>query len=98
MTKTGQGGGIEGRNVVHTKAPKSEPISHSISPGAVSRLGAKVGEGTPYKPLYSGPGYSPPVGPTEAAAGPRRWPHSLSLATVSDTEGRTKWLTNGNAT
>ena len=31
--------------------PKREPINHPISPGAVSRLGNLVGEGTPYKTL-----------------------------------------------
>jgi hypothetical protein len=35
---------------------KREPISKAVSPGAVSRLGEKVGEGTPYKTLYSGDG------------------------------------------
>jgi hypothetical protein len=32
---------------------KREPISHSVSVGAVSRLGNMVGEGTPYKTLYN---------------------------------------------
>ena len=32
---------------------KREPISHSISVGAVSRLGNMVGEGTPYKTLIN---------------------------------------------
>ena len=30
---------------------KREPKSHAISPGAVSRLGNMVGEGTPFKTL-----------------------------------------------
>jgi hypothetical protein len=30
---------------------KREPIPHAIDPGAVSRLGNVVGEGTPYKSL-----------------------------------------------
>jgi hypothetical protein len=59
------GGGIDGRNVVHTKAPKREPVAHAISPGAVSRFGSMVGEGTPHKALYSGQGYGAPVGPTD---------------------------------
>ena len=32
---------------------KREPISHSISVGAVSRLGNMVGEGTPFKTLIN---------------------------------------------
>ena len=39
-----------------TREPKREPISHSVSVAAVSRLGEKVGEGTPYKTLYNDDG------------------------------------------
>jgi hypothetical protein len=36
--------------------PKREPKSHAVSPGAVSRLGNMVGEGTPHKTLYKDDG------------------------------------------
>src|SRR6516225_5163610 len=68
------GGGIEGRQVVETNNPKREPISRSVSVGAVSRLGGMVGEGTPLKSLYAN--YNPvrasnPIGPTDGMkAGP----------------------------
>ena len=62
---TRSGGGIESRQTSHYKAPKTEPKPHAVSLGAVSRLGAVVGEGTPYKALYNPNGaYSTPVGPT----------------------------------
>jgi hypothetical protein len=64
MTAAKSGGGINSRVVKHTSNPKQEPVAHAVSVGAVSRLGNMVGEGTPFKPLYSGPGYSKPVGPT----------------------------------
>jgi hypothetical protein len=66
MTKSHgvSGGGIQGRQVSHVGAPKVEPRPHAVSPGAVSRQGAVVGEGTPHKSLYSGAGYSTPQGPT----------------------------------
>jgi hypothetical protein len=35
------------------ESQKREPISRSVSVGAVSRLGALVAEGTPYKTLYN---------------------------------------------
>ena len=35
---------------------KREPKSHAISPGAVSRLGNMVGQGTPYKTLHKDDG------------------------------------------
>jgi hypothetical protein len=35
---------------------KREPINHAVSPGAVSRLGEMVGEGTPHKTLYKDDG------------------------------------------
>jgi hypothetical protein len=56
------GGGIEGKNVVNTNAPKQEPRPHGVSVGAVSRLGGMVGEGTPYKNIYNSVGYTTPIG------------------------------------
>ena len=41
--------GKANRDVV--ESTKREPISHAVSPGAVSRLGNMVGEGTPFKTL-----------------------------------------------
>jgi len=35
---------------------KREPKSHAVSPGAVSRLGNMVAEGTPHKTLYKDDG------------------------------------------
>jgi hypothetical protein len=58
------GGGIEGRQVGQYKDPKQEPKVNPVSVGAVSRLGEKVGEGTPYKALYNTVAYTTPVGPT----------------------------------
>jgi hypothetical protein len=58
------GGGILGNKVSNVTAPKREPVPNRVSPGAVSRQGAVVGEGTPYKSLYDGRGYSTPQGPT----------------------------------
>jgi hypothetical protein len=67
MGKSGNrsGGGIEGRNVGHYRDPKQEPKAHAVSVGAVSRLGAKVGEGTPFKAFYNQQGYTTPIGPTD---------------------------------
>jgi hypothetical protein len=65
------GGGIEGKNVGHYRDPMQEPRPHSVSVGAVSRLGGMVGEGTPYKNLYNKQGYTTPLGPTDnMGAGP----------------------------
>jgi hypothetical protein len=58
------GGGILGNKVSNVTAPKREPVPLAVSQGAVSRLGAKVGVGTPYSALYDGRGYSTPQGPT----------------------------------
>jgi hypothetical protein len=55
------GGGYNSRVVSQVKAGKAEPISRSVSVGAVSRLGSMVGEGTPKKELYSA---STPAGTT----------------------------------
>jgi hypothetical protein len=63
------GGGIDGKNVKHVEAYKTEPIARAVSIGAVSRVGSMVGEGTPHKPLYQGPGYSPPKGPKPMVCG-----------------------------
>jgi hypothetical protein len=63
------GGGPESRQVRHVEAYKKEPVASAISVGAVSRIGTRVGEGTPYKPLYKGPGYNNPKGPTPCRPG-----------------------------
>jgi hypothetical protein len=63
MTKL-TGGGINSRVVSNVSAPKREPVSHSVSVGAVSRLGGILGVGTKFKPFYNGQGYSTPSGPT----------------------------------
>jgi hypothetical protein len=63
------GGGIDGKNVVHTSNPKAEPVSRAVSIGAVSRIGSMIGEGTPAKSLYAGKGYSPPQGPKPGVCG-----------------------------
>jgi hypothetical protein len=65
------GGGIQGKNVGHYRDRKAEPVVHAVSPGSVSRLGAKVGVGTPHESLYQGKGYSTPIGPSDnMGAGP----------------------------
>jgi hypothetical protein len=65
------GGGINSRAVGNYRDRKTEPVTHAVSPGAVSRLGAKVGVGTPHESLYQGKGYSTPIGPSDnMAAGP----------------------------
>jgi hypothetical protein len=65
------GGGANSRVVSNVNAPKREPRPYAISVGATSRLGGMVGEGTPHKALYSGAGYSTPIGPSDnMAAGP----------------------------
>jgi hypothetical protein len=53
------GGGIEGRQTAHYQDRKTEPVVNPVSVGAVSRLGAKVGEGTPFKNLYSSKASTP---------------------------------------
>jgi hypothetical protein len=57
------GGGIDGKNVVHSKAPKVEPRARAMSVGAVSRIGIMQGEGSKLKPMLQGPGYNAPRGP-----------------------------------
>jgi hypothetical protein len=59
------GGGITLRHVSEVKAGKTEPRSHAVSPGYVSRLGNMVGVGTPFEPMRQGAGYSTPQGPTD---------------------------------
>jgi hypothetical protein len=56
------GGGIESNKLVETRNPKQEPKPHGVSVGAVSRQGASVGEGTPFKALYNQQAYTNPVG------------------------------------
>jgi hypothetical protein len=56
--------------VSHTNAFKAEPKPHAVSAGAVSRLGAKVGPGTPEKAFYNQQAYTTPQGPTPSVAGP----------------------------
>jgi hypothetical protein len=66
MTKVrGVIGGADNK-VGHYQDPKREPVVHPVSPGAVSRLGAKIGPGTPHKPLYYNKvAYTTPAGPTD---------------------------------
>ena len=65
------GGGANSRVAGNYRDRKTEPVTHAVSPGAVSRLGAKVGVGTPHESLYQGKGYSTPIGPSDnMAAGP----------------------------
>jgi hypothetical protein len=58
-SQSGSGGGAR---VSHVKAPKVEPIPHAVAAGRASLIGQSVyfAKG----PLYSGPGYSTPVGPS----------------------------------
>jgi hypothetical protein len=60
------GGGILSNKVSHVNAPKQEPKPHAVSVGAVSRLGAKIGPGTPFKSFYNQQAYTNPVGPTDS--------------------------------
>jgi hypothetical protein len=65
------GGGYNSNKVVNTQNPKREPVVYGVSPGAVSRQGSMVGEGTPYKSLQTqGSAYSNPVVPQPSIAGP----------------------------
>jgi hypothetical protein len=65
------GGGINSNKVSHVSAPKREPTVYRASPGATSRLGNMVGEGTPEKMLQTqGGAYSNPIGPTPSTPGP----------------------------
>jgi hypothetical protein len=57
------GGGQNSKVVGNYLDRKTEPKVNVVSPGAVSRLGAVVGVGTPHKNLYSSVA-STPVGAT----------------------------------
>jgi hypothetical protein len=72
MSKAKSGGGITSNKLVTSRAPKVEPRSRAISPGAVSKLGAMQGNhatnqgrnvNVPPPKLDAGRGYQP-VGPT----------------------------------
>ena len=58
------GGGANSRVVGNYLDKKAEPKVNVVSPGAVSRLGGMVGEGTPHKALYSHTVASTPYGAT----------------------------------
>jgi hypothetical protein len=62
------GGGIEGRQVSETRAPKREPISHPVDMNRPSMIGASTYFQKP--PLYSSTKASTPVGATPSVAGP----------------------------
>jgi hypothetical protein len=63
MSRAKSGGGITMNKVSQTTdGRKQEPKVHGVSPGYVSRLGSMVGQGTPYKAIYSQQGYTNPVG------------------------------------
>ncbi len=54
----------------NSKDYMTQPVSHEIDPGAVSRLGSIQGPGTVLKPLVFGPGLKAPmVGETKHKAG-----------------------------
>jgi hypothetical protein len=59
------GGGIQGNKVSQVTSPKKEPVNHSISLDAVSRIGSAVGVGTPRASLYNPIKASTPQGPTD---------------------------------
>jgi hypothetical protein len=63
------GGGIEGKNVAHTNAPKGEPRVNPVSVGAVSRIGGMMGVGSDHKNLYSSKATTP-FGTTPSVPGP----------------------------
>ena len=58
------GGGANSRVVGNYLDKKVEPKVNVVSPGAVSRLGGAVGEGTPFKPLFKSTVASTPYGAT----------------------------------
>jgi hypothetical protein len=72
------GGGLGSNKVVHSSNPKVEPKPRAVSPAAVSQIGQNLGNHstdsqayrTGAEPLYAGPGYSTPVGPTKSVPGP----------------------------
>jgi hypothetical protein len=75
-------GGLGSRVVRHSSAPKVEPKPRAINPGAAAQLGTSLGNHAtvqqtkgPLKgagqPIYGGPGFKSPVGPTpQTKAGP----------------------------
>ena len=74
---TGSGGGYKMNKHRDVRAPKAEPRPRAINPSAVHQLGNLQGDhttnsksGTGYRgeELVRGPGYSPPVGPTNNVA------------------------------
>jgi hypothetical protein len=69
MSRAKSGGGINMNKVTHVASPKREPLVNPVSPGAVSRLGSMVGEGTPKKNLYSSKATTP-FGTTPSVPGP----------------------------
>ena len=64
------GGGIEGKNVAHTNAPKAEPKPHGVSVGAISRMGGALGVGSDYKALYNPQAFTTPIGTRPSVPGP----------------------------
>ena len=56
------GGGIASKNVSEVRAPKAEPISHSVSMNRPSVIGTSVHYKVP--PLYNKVPYTTPNGPT----------------------------------
>lgn len=44
---------------------KREPISHAVSPGAVSQIGTHVGTAQAVEPLYKGRGFEAPMAGTD---------------------------------
>jgi hypothetical protein len=74
-------GGIGSNKVTHKFVPKVEPLSKRVNPAAADQLGRSLGNqamepgGKMLKgagqPVYGGPGYSTPKGPTpQTKAGP----------------------------
>jgi hypothetical protein len=63
MTRARSGGGILGKNVSQAKAPKAEPVSHSVSMNRPSEIGLAHHYTVP--PIYNKVPYSTPHGPTD---------------------------------
>jgi hypothetical protein len=57
------GGGIDGKNVAHTNAPKPQQISHNIDPRRPSQIG--LSHHYVKGPLYEGRSSTTPQGPTD---------------------------------
>jgi hypothetical protein len=58
------GGGVTSNKLGSYVDVKREPVVNVVSPGAVSRLGAVIGPGTPHKTLYQHTVASSPYGTT----------------------------------